>query len=88
MRIDCIVSDIDNERCATRWRRLLQKSAFDEPLDSATELMEKVVAEEQGFDWSTAAMGAGVGFVAGYAIMKAFRRNKHEKHDKLVEPLL
>ena len=51
-------------------------------------MMEKVVAEEPGFDWSTAAMGAGVGFVAGYAMMKAFRRNKHEKHDKLVEPLL
>jgi uncharacterized membrane protein (Fun14 family) len=38
-------------------------------------LSEPTLAAEQqsGFDMTSAAIGAGVGFVAGYALMKAFR---------------
>ena len=40
-------------------------------------LMEGAV-EPAGFDFAAAGIGAGVGFVAGYALMKVFRSQKKD----------
>ena len=46
-------------------------------------LGEQGATEETGIDWSAAAIGAGVGFVAGYALMKAFRRKGDDEFSRV-----
>ena len=39
---------------------------------------------EQGFDWTAASIGAAVGFVSAYAVMKVFRgRNKDDEFSRI-----
>lgn len=41
------------------------------------------VVEPAGFDWSMATVCAGVGFVAGYAMMKAFRSKRDDDFNRV-----
>ena len=78
-RIDCVKNmNTDVGVCAD----LLGNSA------TSTNMLEQAESKEPSFDWNSSALGTGIGFVAGYALMKAFRRNKPHSEDRLIEPLL
>ena len=41
------------------------------------------VVEPAGLDWSMATVGASVGFVAGYAMMKVFRSKRDDDFNRV-----
>ena len=45
-------------------------------------LGEQANVGESGFDWKAGAIGASVGFVAGYALMKALRRKGDDEFSR------
>ena len=45
-------------------------------------LGEQATVGESGFDWKAGAIGVSVGFVAGYALMKAFRRKGDDEFSR------
>ena len=55
--------------------------------ESKVVLMEKLSAEQSGFDWSAAVIGASVGFVASIAALRSCR-TKTQQEKRLAEPLL
>ena len=46
-------------------------------------LKEQLAVEEPGFDWTSAAIGGSVGFVAGYALMRVFRRKNDDQFSRV-----
>ena len=45
-------------------------------------LGDQATVDAAGFDWKAGAIGASVGFVAGYALMKAFRRKSDDEFSR------
>ena len=44
---------------------------------------ENAGVETAGYDWKTGTIGASVGFVAGYALMRAFRRKVDDNFSRV-----
>ena len=65
-----------------RQQELQIQSSTEAYLDLQMLSNESASVEAPGFDWTAATIGAGVGFVAGYAIIKTIRRKKDDEFNR------
>ena len=76
--VDCLTGKAAPDAYCPEGTRLISLMA-DPP---RIELMSKPGMEQPGFDVASGAIGVGIGFVACYALMKAFTRgNKNATND-------
>ena len=90
--IDCYVDwSIYKNECYLQKQDCSKEERWMEQLDMPQrwgddELMmlgEQAAIEKPGLDWTAASIGAGVGFVVGVTLMKAFRRKADDEFSRV-----
>ena len=81
---ECTSGDLSKaDECKDTMQRLTDAQNAQAAKYPAVELMSETEFQPQGFDYPAAGIGASVGFVAAYALLRSLKRKNNDDFERV-----